>query len=427
MITDIVARAKKLLPHLDWPLFRDSSVLTIGAIFARGLGFLITMLLARYFVPAEFGLIQYAISVGTIISMGVQPFGQHVLSRYVGMYRNDQAKLREYMSNIWALSGILFGVSLVLAVTLLSLLGKFNFGILAIFGGTSIFYLYYGLARGFLASGKLVAVDVGNNILQVFLIVLLLQFFDIRSTLLAMLIRGLSPIIPAILLQKFWPLPNAFEIKLINRDTAVAILKFFLPVWLSHASYMIYATIAVLFLEHFTDAAMVGVFSLAATMGIALSFFPSGLATLLMPKIASAPDRQYRSLLAGALGLVLLSDIVLIGIYYFFGPWFIDAVFGNDYLVFPEIFALMAVVETFGGVHTVLTSAYIGRGLAQEETKSRVVTVLATFLGCWLLIPSYGVIGAVYAKLIGILCGLAAYAFMHIQNKLRLHDRRFSL
>jgi O-antigen/teichoic acid export membrane protein len=316
--------------------------------------------------------------------------------------------------------GVVFCVSLAFSTVLLLSADKFNFGFLAIFLGISVFYAYYGLARGFLASGRLAVVDIGNNILQVVLILVLLQFLDIQSTLLAMLIRGFAPIVPVILLQRFWPLPNAFDSKLVNLETVKTVLKFSLPVWVSHASYMLYATIAILFLEHYTDTTMVGIFSLATTLGIALSFFPSGLATLLMPKIAAKPDKQYRSLLGGALGLVLFSDFVLVALYYFLGPWLVGTVFGSSYLIFPEVFVLMAVVETFAGAHTILTTVYIGRGRTNEEMKSRLIAVLVTFISCWLLIPAYGVVGAVWAKMIGVICGLAVYGYVYVRDRMTL-------
>lgn len=417
MRNTISGSARKFLPGLDLALFKDSSVLTFGTIVARAIGFLITILLARLFAPAEFGVVQYAISVAGIISIGAQPFGQHVLSRYVGKFRDAPAQLREYISNIWVVMGVVFCISLVVATPVLLYAGKFNFGILLIFLGTSVFYAYYGLARGYLASGRLAAVEVGNNILQVILILLLLQFLNLKSTYLAMLIRGLAPVVPVFLLQRFWPLPNIFEKKLVDRSTTKVVLKFSLPILVSHASYMLYATIAVLFLEHFTNTTMVGIFSVAVTMGIALSFFPNALATLLMPKIAGAPDKQYKPLLASVLGLALSVNIVLVVLYYFFAPQLIEAVFGSSYLIFPEIFVLMAISETIAGAHTILTSAYVGRGRAQIETKSRLVAVAATFVSCWLLIPSYGVVGAVLAKMIGATCSLVVYGYVYLKER----------
>ena len=412
----ITGGTKKFLPGLDWALFKDSSVLTFGIILARGVGFLITMLLARLFTPADFGVIQYAISVAGIIAIGVQPFGQHVLSRFVGKFRDIPAQLSEYMSNIWGLMGVVFLISLVVAIPVLLFTGKFNLGILAIFLGTSVFYAYYGLARGYLASGRLAMVEVGNNVLQILLILVFLQFLNIKSTFLAMLIRGLAPIVPVILLQQFLPLPNTFDKKIVNCNTTKIVLKFSLPIWISHASYMLYATVAVLFLEHFTDTTMVGIFSLATTMGITISFFPNALATLLMPKIAGAPENQYKSLLASALGLVMALNIALIVFYYFFAAWLVETVFGSGYLIYPQVFVLMAIAETFAGAHTIITTAYVGRGRAQEETKSRVAAVLATIVFCWFLIPSYGVIGAVLAKLIGAISSLIVYGFVYLRD-----------
>jgi O-antigen/teichoic acid export membrane protein len=415
--------ANGIIAGLDWSLLRGSAVITVGSVLSRGFGFVVTLLLARLFDPSSFGVVQYAISVAGIIAIGLQPLGQHVLPRYVGMFRDKPIQLREYMSNIWGTMGIVTLISLALAVPLLFYTGKLNFGILAIFLGTGLFYAYYGLARGFQAPVRLAAVDVGKNGLQVLLIILLLQFLDIKTTFLAMLIEGLAPILPIVLLQRFWALPNAFEKKLLNRNATKDILKFSVPIWVSHASYILFSATPILFLEHFTDDAMVGIFSLATTMGIALSFFPNGLATLLMPKIAGAPEKRYRTLLVSALGLVTLTNIFLIAIYYFFAPWLVGKLFGQEYLVFPQVFVLMAIVVTFNGAHAILTSAYVGRGRAYEETKSRLIALLATFVSCWLLIPSYGVIGAVCANLIGAVGGLMVYGYVSFRDQLNPHNK----
>lgn len=412
----ISSRAKKLFYSLDWPFFRDSALLTFGMILARGVGFIVTMLEARLFVPADFGVIQYAISVAGIIAIGLQPFGQHVLSRYVGMLKDKPAQLREHLSNIWGIMGIVFLISFVLAIPFLLITGKFNIGILVIFLGTGSYYAYYGMARGFLAPGRLVLVDVGNNLLKVFLILWLIQSLGIRSTLLAMFIQGLACFVPIILLQYFKPLPNTFDLSLINRDTTKSILKFSFPVWISHASYILYATIAILFLEYFTDTTMVGIFSLATTISIALSFFPNGLATFLLPKVAGAPDKRHRPLLVNALVLALSSNFLLVVAYYFFAPWLVETLFGRNYLVYPEVFVLTAIVAALGGAHTIITSVYVGKGRAQEETKSRLIALLVTLVSCWLLIPTYGVIGAAWANLFGAVCSLMVYVYVYIQD-----------
>jgi len=422
---EISGRVKKILTELDWSLLRDSAVLTFGMVLARGVGLIVSMLQARLFKPADFGVIQYAISVAGIIAIGLQPFGQHVLTRYIGMLQDKPAQLREYLSNIWIMMGIVFFISLGIAVPVLLYAGDFNFGTLVIFFGISAYYAYYGLARGFLASGRLVLVDVGNNLLQVILILWLIQLLNIKSTLLAMFIQGMACFIPILLLQYFWPLPNAFDRKLINRDAAKDILKFSIPVWVSHASYILYTTIAVLFLEHFTDNATVGVFSLATTLSIALSFIPNGLATFLMPKVAGEPDKRHKVLLFNALGLAGLSSVVLLSAYYFLAPWLVEWMFGSEYLVFPEIYLLMAIVATLIGIHSIITSVYVGKGRAHEETKSRLVALAATFAGCWLLIPSYGLAGAAWATMLGVISGLIVYGYIYLRD--RFHHVRIDL
>ena len=91
---------------------------------------------------------------------------------------------------------------------------------------------------------------------------------------------------------------------------------------------MLYTTVAIFFLKHFTDTAMVGIFTLATTLSIAMAFFPNGLATYLMPKVASASDNRHKALLVNALVLVISSSIILIVGYYFFAPWLVERLFG---------------------------------------------------------------------------------------------------
>jgi O-antigen/teichoic acid export membrane protein len=242
-----------------------------------------------------------------------------------------------------------------------------------------------------------------------------------RSTMLAMLIYGFSCLIPLALLQRFSPLPILFDWKLINKKTAIEIGKFSLPIMISHASYMVYMTIAVIFLEQYTSAAIVGIYSLALTLGVMFSFLPTGLATFLMPKISGAPGLQHGKMLLSALGLAMLINIVLLAAYYFLVPMLIGKLFSPDYLVIPEVFVTTGMVMTLMGIHTIVSAVFVGSGRAQDETKSRLVTVMLTALSCWWLIPRFGIMGAVSANLIGIIGGLGIYALIFLLDRFKIN------
>jgi len=212
----------KFFSRLDWSLLKGSVIITIGMIAARGVGFIVSFLQARYFEPADFGVIQYSISLAGILAIGIHPVGQHVIARYIGRERDDPEKLRGIMSNIWVLMAMIFVASLVVGLPILGAMGKFNVGMFVIFIGVSISYTYWGLARGYLASGRLVAADVGNNLVQAILLVGLVGALGMKSSMLAMLIQGLSCFVPLILLQSFWPLDITFSRNLISGRTTIS-------------------------------------------------------------------------------------------------------------------------------------------------------------------------------------------------------------
>lgn len=414
MSADTVERMKRSISRLDWSLLKGSAVITVGMILARGVGFIVSFLQARFFDPMNFGVIQYAVSLAGLLAIGMQPLGQHVIARYVGMGRDKPEELQKTLSNIWFMLIVVFCVSIFLGVPILLVTGKFNSGILVIFFGTSIYYAYWGLARGYLASSRLVIVDVGNNFIQVLLIIWLIGILGMKSTLLAMFIQGLSCFVPLIFLQSFWPLPIIFRRELISKTITKNIFKFSMPVWLSHASYMLYTNVAILFLEHYMGNTTVGIFSLAGTLSILFSFFPTGLSTYLMPKIAGASGLRHRELLVNALGMAMLINISLLVVYFFTAPWLVEKLFGLEYLAVPGLFILMAIVMTMNGTYGIITSVFVGSGRAHEETKSRLMIVLVTVIGCWLLIPKYGILGAAWAMLIGIVSGFGVYGLIYL-------------
>lgn len=420
MIAATDKRVKELISHLDWSLLKGSVIITIGMVVARGVGFVVPFLQARFFAPEDFGIIQYAMSLAALLSIGVQPIGQHVIARYIGMVRNDSTeKLHAILSNVWFVLAISFGSSLLLGSIALLIAGKFSVGVLVIFVGTCIFYTYWGFARAYLAVGRLTFADIGNNLVQVILLLSLVGMLELKSTTLAMLIQGLACLVPLAILQSFWPLDITFDRRLIDKEIAGDILNFSIPIWLSHAGFLLYSNVVIIFLERYMGNAIVGIFSLASTLSLLFSFFPTGLATFLMPKVAEVPRQRHKKLLIHSLTVSTLANIPLLIIYYFIVPWFVERLFGSEYLIVPELFILMAIVMSLNGLHRIATSVFVGSGQSVVETKSRFLIVLATGVGCWLLIPTYGVLGAAWAMLIGVLCGLALYG-LNLWNYFRL-------
>jgi len=94
----------------------------------------------------------------------------------------------------------MIAISILIAVPILVLTDRFQIGVLVIFLGSTLFYSYYGLARGFMASKRLLAAYLGSNLVQIIAIIVVYQFGSTDSPTPALLIYGLSYLLPVIVL-----------------------------------------------------------------------------------------------------------------------------------------------------------------------------------------------------------------------------------
>ncbi len=404
-------RLMQRLQSLDWRfILKGAVLLPFGMGLARILGMAFPLVLAAVFAPEEYGLIQYGITLAMIISIGAQPLGQHVMSRFIGKYHQDRDKLPYLLTNLWLVLAAVLLLTLLIAVPALHALGKFNIGIIVILIGLTVFYAYWGISSGFLSMERLTAAYLGSNFIQLILVVALIYFLKIESPLLALMIYGMSYFLPLALLQIFWALPMGFNASLVHRDTIKEVLRFSGPIWISHASYMLYRAIPILFLEHYGGNTDVGLYSMARNLGIIFFFVPSNISTVLMPKTASSDFSEHRKMLMGMLGATLAINISLLVIYLFSVEWFVGKFFGTQYLIGLPVYLFQALGMAILGIHSVITAVLVGRGRANIESMSRLIALGATLLTAWLLIPAWGPLGAAITVLVGALAGLSSYA-----------------
>jgi O-antigen/teichoic acid export membrane protein len=379
---------------------------------ARLLGFAFALVVAGNFSPSDYGAIQYAITLAMVIAIGTQPLGQHVLARFIGKLKDDPHELRRYVASVWVLLAAVFGLTLLIALPTLAITGKLNAGIPVILMGVTLFYAYWGLARGFLAPHKLTAAYLGSNAVQLLLVLILLRSLGLHSTLLVLLIYGLSYIVPLGLLQWRWPLPAALQFSLADRGVVRELARFSRPIWLSHACFMLFSAIDVLLLERLAGTASVGVYSVAKTLGAVLLFVPVGVSTLLVPKAANLPRREQRQLLKRTLAWSLLISGGVLALYLLLARPLVRAMFGPDYVAASGTYLALGLAMVLLGADNIVTAIVVGAGNPGFETASRVVALLAAAVVGWLCIPAFGTTGAALAMLAGSATGMVVFGVL---------------
>lgn len=404
------------LSSLDWSLIKGSAWLSGGMVWARLLGFAFSLVLAGVFTPEVYGFVQYTIAVAMVVSIATQPFGQHVIARFIGKYREDEQQLQRTLSAAWVILAVLFVLTLLVAGPVLALTGKFVAGVLVIFFGNTLFYVYWGLARGFIAPRRLTTAYLGSNVVQLALVLMLIVGMGMASPALAIYVYGLSYLLPLALLQIFWPIPTFMDLSQVRRVEMAQLLRFSRPIWISHACFMLFNAISLLLLERFHDTAAVGVYSVAKTLATVLLFIPIGMSTLLVPQAAALDSPARTQLLKRSLVITLATNAAILVGYIVLAQPFVRVVLGQDYVVPVNVTIVLGLAMTVVGVNSIITAVVVGAGEPAVETASRVVTLMVAALVGWLLIPVASIQGAACAELAGALSGLITFAIILVRR-----------
>jgi O-antigen/teichoic acid export membrane protein len=405
-----ITAIKRKLYEADWGFIRGSTQLSLWLAVARVLGLAFSLVLARVFSPGDYGVIQYAITLATLISIGTEPFGMHVIAQYVARQKEHADQLGRTLTNIAIIQIAVFGFSIFLFAPLIWWqMRSLTLGILIIFLGQTVFYTYWGLARGFLAPNRLAAAYLGSNLVQIVLVIILIGGLGIHSTQLALVIYGASYFLPLALLQYYWPLSINLNISLLNKKYISQILKFSTPIWLSQVGFVLFSVTDILLLEHFSGSVAVGVYRLNKIITMAFIFIPQGIASILLPKVAASSKEIHGKLLKRSLSIVLLVDAIILFFYLLLLQPFVQAFLGSGYLIDFNIALVLALGSMMIGIDAVVVSVLVGKGRPGIETFGRTVSLIVAVIAGLYLIPIYGIFGAALTVLMGTLSSLFTY------------------
>jgi O-antigen/teichoic acid export membrane protein len=397
---------------VDWQFIKSSSVISLGLATARVIGFAFTFLLARAFSVEDYGYVQYTITLGTMVTIATMPFAQHVLPYFISRYKADTLQLRAATSSGGFVLLLLYLGTLLIAVPLLVSAGRLNIGVITVATGLTLFALYSGLARGFMASGRMLIMYLSSNVLQMGAVFLAISVLGENALMPALVIYGMSYIPPILLLLIVCPFPIIFSVKSTRWNAIQEQIRFAIPNWASHVLYTLFAAMDILLLERFHDEATVGVYGLTRTIVLLFSFFPQGVTMFLMPKVAEATTCNHRRILISSLLINLVIGLVMLAVYALVYEWFIVTFIGSEYFVGMEFALLMAVSAVVFGIHAILTSFLVGRNQPGLETMSRVVITLVTIIAGIVLIPSLNVLGAAWSAVISAFAGVLTYPIL---------------
>jgi O-antigen/teichoic acid export membrane protein len=414
----MLSAIRRRLSGSDLTFIKGSMVIAIGFAVARVMGLGFSLVLGAVLPADTYGYIQYSIALSLVLNIGTMPFVQHVLARQISIHHADAERINRTYTTMTVLLIAITILTLVIAIPAFLVSGGVNAGAVVIFLGVTLFYSYYGLARGFEATGRLVAVFAGSNFIQLVAIIIVYVLLRDTSPLPALAIYGLSYLPMVLWLSRAYPFPVKFNASHYDRAIAGEVLRFSVPVWISQTVMALAFGAEIFLLQAHVPEAIVGAYAFTKTLGFVFEILPQGISTVIMPRVAKNQHNPRRLLLTSIAGVLAVSAAGL-AIYLSLYEWVVRTFFGEDYLLAANVVILLAVMGIIFGIHGIVTNLLVGMNRAGIESANRILTTGSLYLAGFILIPQYGAWGAALSSLVS-----AIVAFGSLPLLLRLWKRR---
>lgn len=410
---------RRRISGIDLHFLKGSVLLSIGFALARVMGLGFSLILGAVLPADTYGYIQYSIALALVLNIGTMPFVQHVLARQISIHHADPERINRTYTTVWVLLIALTVLTLLIAIPAFLISGGVNVGAVVIFFGVTLFYSYYGLARGFEATGRLVAVFAGSNFIQLVAIVIVYVVLRDTSPLPALVIYGMSYLPMVLWLSRAYPFPVKFSPNLYDRRIAGELLHFSVPVWISQTVMALAFGAEIFLLQAHVSEAIVGAYAFTKTLGLVFEILPQGISTMIMPRVAKNQQNPRLLLFTSIAGVLVVSAVVL-AIYLALYEWAVRTFFGEDYLLAANVVIVMAVTGIMFAIYGIVMNLLLGMNRAGIESINRILMTGSLYLAGFILIPQYGVWGAALSALIS-----AIVAYGSLPLLLRLwKDRR---
>jgi O-antigen/teichoic acid export membrane protein len=389
--------------------------LSVGSVLQLGLGLFVSVWVARYLGPTNFGHLSYAIALTML-------FG--VIAK-VGM---DKIIVRDIVNNPIFRNGLLgtafilkfIGGMIALALSLGSVFylrpaDKLSLVLVAIIGAGLIFQALEVIGFWFESQVQSKYVVFAKSTASLLLAVTKVLLILSSAPLVAFAWTSLAEVVlgGGLLLLVYRYTGERVGAWRLDLGRAQQLLRDGWPFLLSAITITVYMRIDQVMLAGMADDTAVGIYSAATRLSEAWYFVPLVIISSVFPSIIRTRARSKENyllrlqILYECLFLIAFLIALVVSLS---SSWIIHIIFGNAYLAAVPVLAITSWVGIAAFLGQASSQYLVAENLGRHSFYRTLIGAIANVFLNWLWIPEYGAIGAAYATLISYF--LAVYSLI---------------
>lgn len=406
---------------------KNALVLMFDSVIKIVVGFVLTVLIARFFGPGKFGDVNYVYAVIEILQIFVMFGFDDIVLRDLGQKKTeDETVLSNAILLRLCFAFIFYIVGLLLFIFIL---GKNFLPLYFILGVQLFFYAFYIFKQWFqihsLNKYMAIASQVSFGVLSIAKIIII--FFNIGDLRIYAGALAFSMFAEVLFFFLFYAgCVKNISLGKIDFTYQKKLLRDSLPIVFQNFAIIIYMKIDQLMIGKTLSSSELGIYSIAVTISQVIYFFFGSLLGAFYPKIAEKVRKgeQYEDDVTVLGVAAILIAIIFVVCCTFIIPYFIPLFFGEDYSRAGDVIK----IHSWVGVFVALTEANkYWLVLNNLQHYSLIATTIGAFCNVVLniiLISLFGINGAAFATLISqIIASYVVYLFFKDKRSLKIRTK----
>ena len=408
----------KYSKNISWLFFERILRITVGLF--------VSVWVAKYLGPKQFGFFSYTLSfVGLFAFIATISHNSIVVRELV---KNPNYNDEIVSTAFWLrIMGAMLGILITLAVSINLTSNDRFINILILIIASSTIFQSFNVVDDYFQSKVMNKFVVITNVISLFLssvIKIILILNDAPLIAFVWVVFFDNFILASGFIYFYIKLNSKFKIKNLkfNSKTAILLLKDSWPLMISSAAIMIHIKVDQVIIKEILGLEAVGQYAAAARVSEAWYFIPSVLTASFFPAIINAKknnEELYNSRLQKLYDIMVWIAIAIAIPMIFLSDWLIEILYGYQYSEAGNVL----MIHIWAGVFVSLGLASNGWLICENLQKFLLVnTFIATITNIglnYILIPKFGIVGAAWATIISYF--LVGYLCLLIWKKTRIN------